>query len=205
MTSSGVTALLLGLGLGIRHATDPDHVVLITTLIQRSPGLSKATRVAASWGLGHTLAFLSVGTLVIVCGVRLPASFDTAAETLVAVMLMALGAAHLARKPAHAQQPRIAYARSVIVGVIHGLAGSAGIALVALTTIESQLWAATYLVMFGVGTVLGMVLLTMALSYPLVWLAQRQAAVQSWASRGAAVLSIVLGALLLWESVTPGS
>lgn len=200
---SGVSALLLGLGLGLRHATDPDHVVVISTLIQRSPGLSKATRVAASWGAGHTLAFLAVGLLIILSGIRLPPSFDRAAEVVVALMLVGLGLAQLVRKPRFQEQPQLPYARSALVGLVHGLAGSAGIALVAMATIESRLWAATYLVVFGLGTVLGMVLLTMALSVPLAWLARHDREAQRWTARAAAVFSILLGAFLLWESLTP--
>ncbi len=56
---TGLSVLLLGVGLGLRHATDADHVVVVSALVQREPGIWRAARVAALWGLGHSAAFLA--------------------------------------------------------------------------------------------------------------------------------------------------
>jgi nickel/cobalt transporter (NicO) family protein len=184
-------ALLTGLGLGLRHATDADHLVAIGTLLRSEPGRWRAARVAALWGVGHTATLEGVGLVVILAGVRLPLSFERAAELLVAAMLVSLGLAQLvgARRPAVSRPPRW---RPLAVGLVHGLAGSAAVALLAVSSIESVPLALAWLLLFGAGTVLGMVIVTVFLSWPLARLLDRERA-------GRAVLvavglaSVVLG------------
>ena len=200
MTGEG--ALLLGIGLGLRHATDADHVVVLTTLLQREPGTLRAARIAALWSAGHTASFLAVGLLVVLSGLRVPPRFEAALELLVAAMLLGFGALHVARagRPRKAAPP--AAARPVLVGVVHGLAGSAGVALVAATTISSRLWAALYLGLFGLGTVLGMVALTVALSWPIAWTARREGAIRPWLARASGALSVALGLAMAVEAAS---
>ncbi len=201
---TGESALALGFALGLRHATDADHVVALSTMLRRGGGVRRAARLAALWGAGHTASFFAVALPVVLAGVRVPASFERAAEALVALMLLGLGAWHFARggAPGAAAPPGAApVARPVAVGVVHGLAGSAGVAVLAATTIGSRPWAVGYLALFGVGTVLGMVALTAALAWPL-----GRAAAWRWlgggrAARAAALASAALGALLLWRQL----
>jgi hypothetical protein len=87
----------------------------------------------------------------------------------------------------------------VAIGVVHGLAGSAGIALLAATTIASRAWAAAYLGLFGLGTVIGMVLLTVLMSWPIGWTVRREGAIRQIVTILAALLSLVLGAAVLFE------
>ncbi|KYF56661.1 hypothetical protein BE08_15110 [Sorangium cellulosum] len=194
---TGVSALLLGLGLGLRHAADADHLVAITTLLQRERGPRRAALVAALWGLGHSAAFLGVGLLVVLVGLRVPAQLERAAELLVAFMLIALGVWHLVRPQRRAPASggdAAAHARSIVVGVVHGLSGSAGIALLATTTIPSRLWAAAYLALFGLGTVAGMIALTVVLSWPIGWTLSREGAARRASIVAAALLGIATGA-----------
>ncbi|WP_437952388.1 high-affinity nickel-transport family protein [Sorangium sp. So ce296] len=196
---TGASALLLGLGLGLRHATDADHLVAIATLLQRERGPRRAALVAALWGLGHSATFLGVGLLVVLLGLRVPVPFETAAELLVALMLIALGAWQLARLRRPALAPGhgdAAHARSVAVGLVHGLAGSAGIALLATTSIPSRLWAAAYLALFGLGTVAGMVALTVILSWPIGWTLARGGTARRTSVVAAALLGIATGLLV---------
>jgi len=203
---TGTTALLLGVGLGLRHAADADHVVVLSTLLQKEPGLRRAARIAALWGAGHTAAFLAVGLLVVLAGVRVPPRLERAAELAVAAMLIGLGAWHLARGardagPGHGGG---AIARPVAAGIVHGLAGSAGVALIAATTIGSRLWAAAYLTVFGLGTVAGMVLLTVLLSWPIGWTVRRRGRSRAWLVGASSALSILLGAALGFEALAEG-
>ena len=151
-------ALLLGFGLGLRHATDADHVVAVGTLLRHDASPVRAARVAVLWGLGHTLTFFSLGILIVAAGVRIPLRFEQLGEGGVAVMLIGLGVWTLRKPRAVAHAPGVGL-RPLLVGVVHGLAGSAGIALLALTAIPSTLGALVYLALFGVGTVAGMLLL----------------------------------------------
>ncbi|AUX20882.1 hypothetical protein SOCEGT47_013580 [Sorangium cellulosum] len=196
---TGVSALLLGLGLGLRHATDADHLVAIATLLQRERGPRRAALIAALWGLGHSATFLGVGLLVVLLDLRIPAPFERAAQLLVAFMLIALGAWHLVRPQRRASASGhggAAHARSVAVGLVHGLAGSAGIALLATTTIPSRLWAAAYLALFGLGTVAGMIALTVILSWPIGWTLARGGAARRFSIVAAALLGIATGVVV---------
>jgi hypothetical protein len=193
--------VLLGLGLGLRHATDPDHVIVVSSLLQREPGVRCAARVAALWGAGHSLTFLGLGLAIVGFGLRVPAQFEWGAEVLVALMLLACGVwnARSTWRLASSQGGRAAdftAARPVFVGIVHGAAGSVGIALLAASTFGSRVLALLYLGLFGFGTVLGMVLLTVVLALPLEWSA-RNVNSQRVTAGAAALLSIGLGALML--------
>ncbi|MBC8070664.1 MAG: hypothetical protein IAG13_20205 [Deltaproteobacteria bacterium] len=206
---SDLTALLLGLGLGLRHATDADHVAVVSTLLQREPSVARAAMVAVWWGAGHSAAFLAIGLAVVIVEARLPKQFETFADLLVAAMLVGVGAWHLGRNiGAQAEAARVASLspaarlRPLMVGVVHGLAGSAGIALLATTAIASRPHAIAYLGLFALGTVFGMVVLTVALSWPLQW-SVRRAGGRAGRAVGVAsgLLSIALGAILALDLV----
>ncbi len=204
---TGLSVLLLGIALGLRHATDPDHVVVVSALVQRQPGVWKAARIAALWGAGHTAAFLGVGLLVLLAEVRIPEAFERLAELLVASMLIAFGCWHIATSRTSfdqlpgATQPASNGARPVLIGLVHGLAGSAGIALLAATTIASRPLAVAYLGLFGLGTVLGMVALTMLLARPISRTMRRDGFVKQGVTILAALLSMMLGAIVLVQAL----
>lgn len=188
-------ALLLGFGLGLRHAGDADHIAAVATLLGRDASPVRAARLAALWGLGHSLTFLAVGTLVVVGGLRLPASLGRAAEGLVAAMLILLGATTLFRHRVGRFSGSPTW-RPLFIGIVHGLAGSAGVALLALTAIRSTRGALAFLALFGAGTVMGMVLLTLVLCLPFGWSLRRYGQVPQAAIIAAAILSIALGIAL---------
>jgi len=198
---TGLSVLLLGIGLGLRHATDADHVVVVSALVQREPGIWRAVRVAALWGAGHTAAFLGLGLLIVLAEVRIPATFEPLVELLVGVMLIGFGMWHLARNRSESQSSAapssVAYVRPVLIGLVHGLAGSAGIALLAATTITSRPLAAAYLGLFGLGTIVGMVALTVVISRPISWTMQRGGRVKQAVTILAALLSMGLGAAIV--------
>ena len=206
---TGLSVLLLGIGLGLRHATDADHVVVVSALVQREPGVWRAARIAALWGLGHTVAFLGLGLLVVLAGVHFPSAFEHAAELLVATMLITFGLWHLLRNRKQvatlpSRNAAGSCARPVLIGIVHGMAGSAGIALLAATTIASRPLAATYLGLFGVGTVLGMVVLTAVMSRPISWTMRREGLSRQGMTILAALLSMMLGAVVLVRVLSGG-
>jgi ABC-type nickel/cobalt efflux system permease component RcnA len=210
--------LAVGFFLGMRHATDPDHVIAVTTIVSNQRNTMRAALIGAFWGVGHTLTVLVVGAGIILFNLVIPVRVGLSMELSVAVMLIILGLWNVAgfmrsmpvgsmpthdgekvvhshshshgdyiHNHPHAHQPeahphppeqtpvawldrvfgRVSlyqYLRPFVVGVVHGLAGSAAVALLVLTTIRNVHWAIAYLLVFGVGTIAGMMLITMSIA-----------------------------------------
>ena len=171
--------LLLGFFLGMRHATDADHVVAVSTIVSRERSVRAAGMVGALWGIGHTVTILLVGGAILLFGVVISPRVGLTMEFSVALMLVLLGtmnltgamkrmdevahehhhgkeapAPHVHEAIAHGRS-RLSLLRPLVVGVVHGLAGSAAVALLVLTTIHDAAWGLLYLLVFGIGTVGG--------------------------------------------------
>ena len=167
------TAFVLGLG----HSLDPDHVVAVSTLLCNSTSLRKSVTCATAWGAGHSAVLLMVGLLVLGLRVAIPESVVQLFKFAAGVMLIALGIlvlrpllAHKLRnrelKVANSQTPTSPDAhnyghshvhKSALTGVLQGLAGSAAIMLVTLTTVNSLELGLVFILVFGAGVILGMV------------------------------------------------
>jgi high-affinity nickel-transport protein len=200
--------LALGFFLGMRHATDPDHVVAVTTILAREKRVSMAAAVGALWGLGHTFTILLVGGAIVVFGIVIPPRLGLTMEFSVALMLVLLGALNLAGifKRAHAiaenRRNRGVYgaaARPIAIGVVHGLAGSAAIALLVLAAVHTAMGAIAYLAIFCTGTMVGMMLMTSALALPIVATQSRFANVEQWIARGTGVVSVLFGLFMAYQ------
>ena len=206
--------LVVGFFLGMRHATDPDHVIAVTTIVTNQRNSMRAALIGAFWGVGHTLTIFVVGAGIILFNLVIPVRLGLSMELSVAVMLIILGVmnvvgflrsipvttlsadvgavhshAHshgsLTHTHAHTHQSdglasndvslgwmdRVfgtsslyQYLRPFVIGVVHGLAGSAAVALLVLATITNVHWAVAYLLIFGAGTIGGMMLITISLA-----------------------------------------
>lgn len=189
--------LVLGFVLGMRHATDPDHVVAVTTIVTQQRSLARAARTGALWGLGHTATILLVGGLIIALKVQLsaiPPRLGLALEFLVAVMLVVLGLLTLLRGE---RATADSTARPLTVGFLHGLAGSAAVAtLPQIALIPDPRWAAGYLAVFGVGTIAGMMLITISIAAPSLMAARRFAGMNRGLRIASGVASIGFGLFL---------
>ncbi len=205
MTASPPALLALGFVLGMRHATDADHVVAVTTLIGRQRGLRGATALGALWGLGHTATILVVGGAIVLFDVVIPPRLGLFLEISVAGMLIVLGAVNLRRGWRRCRDAPDPHAplrlrwRPVAIGVVHGLAGSAAVALLVVATIRDPFWAMTYLAMFGVGTLLGMMLMTTAMTLPLAAASRRFGALERLTARLTGALSLAFGLALAYR------
>jgi len=155
-----ITSLLLGM----RHATDPDHIVAVTTIVTRERSVAKAAWIGAVWGIGHTITLLVVGGAIILFKVAMNARLGLSLELCVAIMLIVLGLLNLLN--VRARTSDINAARPFLVGVVHGLAGSAAAALLIVPLIDDPRWAALYLLTFGLGTIVGMALITLTIAFP---------------------------------------
>lgn len=189
--------LALGFALGLRHAFDADHVAAITTIVTRHRSLPRATLVGALWGMGHTLTIFVVGGAMLLLDVAMPPRLGLALEFGVAVMLIGLGVRNLFAH-GHAESEPSAR-RPLVVGMVHGLAGSAAVALLVLAAVERSAWALAYLLVFGAGTIAGMMAVTIALAVPALWATERAARLRRPLRMAAGALSLVVGVLLAHE------
>lgn len=201
MLSDAITPILLGALLGLRHATDADHVVAVTTIVARERSLSRAARVGAIWGVGHTLTLLLLGGAIIAFRLVIPPRLGLGLEFGVAIMLIGLGFSNI-RQRDEDRPPKLS--RPLLVGIVHGLAGSAAVALLVLATIREPLAAAFYLLMFGLGTIIGMMIVTLLLAAPALYATERVARMQTGVRLAAGALSIVFGMLLARELIVDG-
>jgi ABC-type nickel/cobalt efflux system permease component RcnA len=229
--------LTLGFLLGMRHATDPDHVVAITTIVTKQQGIAKAGVIGALWGLGHTVTIFVVGAIIILFQVTISPRIGLSMEFAVAAMLILLGILNLTGTLRWLQEgfiprPQVRSAvstlrdrcpgtqicdsvvptrpmsdgpklwlhrtlqtaglynvlRPLVIGIVHGLAGSAAVALLVMSTIRDPWWAIAYLFLFGMGTIAGMMTITAVIAMPLAFTGRR---FSGW-NRGMAVASGLL-------------
>ena len=188
-----VTSLLLGM----RHATDPDHIVAVTTIVSRERSVWRSARIGAMWGVGHTLTIFLVGGAIILFKLAFTPRLGLSMELAVAVMLIVLGVLNLTgMRPV---TPAALNMRPFIIGVVHGLAGSAAATLLILPLIPDPRWALLYLVVFGLGTVAGMATITFAIAAPSVYAAERVGRVQRWIRVASGTVSVAFGLLLVYR------
>ena len=187
LTSSSLASLL-----GMRHALEPDHLAAVSTLVTRERGGYKAALLGACWGVGHTVSLLAAGTVLVLLRAQMPARLADTFELGVAAMLVTLGlrAIYLAARqgpagpvhahhhggrvhvhrgaPAHIHIGTWTLARRpLLVGAVHGLAGSGALTALVITTLPSTAARITYMVVFGLGSTLGMAALSGVLGWPL--------------------------------------
>ena len=259
-TTAPLGIALLGLLMGMRHATDADHVIAVTTILSRERHFITAICVGIVWGFGHTLTVFVVGFAMIVFKIAIPIRLGLAMELVVAIVLILLGLGafasvvqrtvrRIAGKPAAADRPlvhshahghglgphrhlhvhidcgehdcskqialqhdrslpagalssfaiRRPLLRSFGVGLAHGLAGSAAIALLVLSVIPQPLWATLYLGIFCLGTIVGMGLITTAIVTPFVVAAQRMSWIHQGLVTGSGLLSFGFGLFLAYQ------
>jgi high-affinity nickel-transport protein len=196
-----VAILALGFLLGLRHATDSDHVMAVSTIVAREPSARRAAGVGVLWGIGHSATLLAVGGLLVGFRIALPPRLGLGLELMVALMLVALGASNLlgrSRNDEHLHSHK-AGLRPFWVGLVHGLAGSAAISLLVLEMIDDSRWAFLYLALFGAGTTAGMAVLTALIALPLAFAAERLTDVRRHVPRLAGIASIAFGVFLAYH------
>jgi sulfite exporter TauE/SafE len=243
MDASASVTLLVGFALGLKHSTEADHVVAVSTLVSDAGGSGNSARrsalVGAMWGLGHLLTLFAAGAVLIMLRVRVPPQVEWALELLVAVVLLWLGVHtirkcfagryhfHLHRHGAHAHAHLHFHSRSeaghehashagaaaargvrrrapLLVGMAHGLAGTAGLALLVLSSIPSRSLGVAYLLVFGLGALLGMAAFGALLGMPLARVKSRLAWLDA-IRLAAGAASSVLGAVLTRRAFLPQS
>ena len=221
-----LTILGLGFILGTRHALDADHIVAVSTMLARAPDLRRSGLVGLCWGVGHTTVLLAIGLVVLALQITIPESVAQACEAGVGVMLIVLGGAlaltlyrehwHLHAHAHDGEQHLHLHSHSlgtdhshrhgwsdslrpVVVGMVHGLAGSAALMLVVLSTVRTPWEGVVYILVFGLGSILGMVALGVLISVPFIFSVSRGRSVQAAVQGLASVASIGFGLALLFR------
>jgi high-affinity nickel-transport protein len=194
-----LAVLLAGVLLGMRHATDPDHVVAVSTIVTRFRSIGRAASVGALWGVGHTATIVLVGGAIILFRITIPPRLGLGMELAVAAMLIVLGAANLIGRKAVSDDAAFAPSRPIAIGFVHGLAGSAAVALLVLTAIKDPRWSVAYLIVFGAGTVAGMILVTAAMAVPVQLAAARLDAWQRKLQIASGAVSVAFGLLMVHQ------
>ena len=225
----------LGLILGMRHSTDADHVVAISTIVSKQRGIRSAALIGSVWGLGHTITIFIVGALIILFGVEISPRVGLSMEFSVALMLILLGIFNLTGAmqkitsyftpeiPARTRTAAVTKAyndetrkkswldqsvsrlglyqclRPLVIGLVHGLAGSAAVALLVLSTIRNPLWATVYLLIFGAGTMIGMMFMTAAIAVPLTFGGNRFAKLGQYLGTVSGMVSLCFGSFLVYH------
>ena len=222
---------VLGIGLvfGLKHATEVDHVVAITTIVSRHKNVFRSAIVGALWGAGHTASLLLIGIIVLTLRVAIPERMSGWLEFGVALMIVGLGVSALWRatrknreihvhqhshdglshthvhfhehENKHNPSSRTAHSHAVsrvgwkpvLVGMMHGLAGSGALTLLVLTQISSSLLGLLYVVTFGFGSIVGMVLMSGLIGLPFAFTSGKFTHLHQGLQTLAAVLSICFG------------
>jgi high-affinity nickel-transport protein len=250
-----LSVLLLGFFLGMRHATDADHVIAVTTIVSRQRSVLAAAWTGVLWGIGHTVTILAVGSVIVVFGLVIPPRVGLGMEFTVALMLILLGVLTLAGVTRRIHQASAGPARAgghehrhahphahgdyvhthvhghapdahghaeestpqarldrilgrfgvyhvlrpLVVGLVHGLAGSAAVALLVLAAIPDPWWATGYLLVFGAGTIAGMMVVTAAVAVPFAVTAGRFAWLNRHLATASGVLSLAFGLWMAYQ------
>jgi hypothetical protein len=251
-----VSIIALGFFLGMRHATDPDHVIAVSTIVSREREIGKSAWIGVFWGIGHTLTIFLVGVAIILFNVAIPPRLGLTMELAVGFMLIVLGVVNvrnfLRERPArlemldfsapdvtahshshrhgdyvhthaHTHAPgshmhdrehnsvvwldRAFFGfklyrplRPLMIGVVHGLAGSAAVALLVLATIRDARWALAYLLVFGIGTIAGMMVITVSIASTF-HLARGRTQFLRGVAMASGVLSLAFGAFVAYQII----
>jgi sulfite exporter TauE/SafE len=193
--------LFFGLILGMKHATEPDHVIAVSTIASRTKTLKKSSLTGVYWGIGHTTTLLFIGMIVIGLKTAIPEKVSLTLELFVGIMLVILGILSFRDgRYKLVQNDKMEYTniKSLIIGFIHGLAGSAAMVLLTMTTVESYFQAFLYICVFGVGTIIGMFFFTTILGLPFIFGSKVKKFVPFICSLAGAI-SILYGIFYIYE------
>jgi sulfite exporter TauE/SafE len=235
--SGAITFAVLGFGfmLGLKHATDADHLAAVGTIVAERKSLWSSALIGGVWGLGHTISLFLAGVFVLLLNFEISERTERALEFGVGIMLTFLGLnvirkllkggrlhfhahGHGAREHVHphlheaavADEPHTHHGlsfspRALVIGMIHGLAGSAGLMLLVIPTIESKTVGLLYIVVFGIGSIGGMMLMSLLVGLPFHLTAGKFNRFNYLLQSVAGLASIALGLLIIYEKgVTEG-
>ena len=211
--------LLLGFLLGVEHAFEADHMVAVSTMVTQHQNPLKAALVGTFWGVGHTTTLFIVGIIVLLLKIQIPTKFSFTLEMLVGFMLVFLGIRVLRQRNdsphthqhKHDDQTHIhahyheshkhwhKHYHSFLIGLIHGLAGSGTLMILVLSTIRDIIQGIYYILLFGIGSIIGMTIISFAVGIPFILSTKRFPAIEKYLRTIAGILSIGFGISIIYE------
>lgn len=221
------SVLLIGFVLGLQHAIEGDHLAAVSTIVSEKKSLLTASLVGGMWGVGHTISLFAVGALVIFLKLQISKTAEMRLEAVVGGMLIVLGLnalrkifsaekihAHAhehgtrehvhihthAAETAEASHHRFS-PRSIVIGMVHGLAGSAALMLLVVPTIASPTVALLYILIFGIGSIGGMMAMSFLIGLPLHFTARRFMFLNKGIRLAAGVFSLGLGGFIVYQKL----
>jgi sulfite exporter TauE/SafE len=224
---STFSVLLIGFVLGLQHAIEADHMAAVSTIVSEKKNLWTASLVGGMWGLGHTISLFAVGAFVIFLKLQISEALETRLEAIVGGMLVLLGVnalrklftaeqihvhahEHGEREHVHfhthsSEQTELSHhrfsPRSIAIGMVHGLAGSAALMLLIVPTIASPVLALLYISIFGIGSIGGMMAMSFLVGLPLHFTANRFKLLNRGIRLAAGVFSLGLGTVIVYEKL----
>ena len=220
------TALFLGFLLGLAHAFDPDHVVAVGTLAADSENVRQSSWPGVCWGIGHTVTLTAVGGMVLILHWTIPVQVAMRFDGLVGMMIVLLGAnivwnvsrgwtvhahthshdgsthshlhLHAHQEESHRHHRNWSAKKACGVGMVHGVAGSAALSMTVLAAMPSTGIGLIYILLFGVGSMGGMALMSAAMSVPFVWGSSKWKQWVQPLKAAVGVLAIVFGSYLTY-------
>ncbi|MBG9452241.1 urease accessory protein UreH [Cytobacillus firmus] len=200
MLESGLLSiLLLGFTLGIKHSTEPDHIIAVSTIASQTKRLVRSSLSGVFWGLGHTLMLLLFGVTVIALNQHIPGPLALSLELAVGIMLIYLGFTGFKDNKQQSPNTKHYHKKSFIIGGIHGLAGSAALVLLTTAQAQTELQAFLFILIFGAGTIIGMLLFTTVLGLPFLITSQAQKKIHSNLIRISSAASVLYGVYYIFE------
>ncbi|MDQ3132536.1 MAG: urease accessory protein UreH [Acidobacteriota bacterium] len=228
---STFSVLLLGFFLGLRHAIEADHLAAVSAIVSEKKNIFSAAIVGGMWGIGHTISLFVVGAIVIFLKLQISESVEAKLEAIVGGMLVLLGLNalknlftakeihahthehserahthfHLHKEEKEEEQAEKSHhrfsPRSVLIGMIHGLAGSAALTILVVPTIESPVIAMLYILVFGVGSIGGMMIMSFIIGLPFHFTATNFVFLNKAIRFCAGIFSLCLGSYIIYEKL----
>lgn len=221
------TLAVLGIGfvLGLQHAIEADHLAAVSTIVSEKKNLLTASLVGGLWGVGHTISLFVVGVLVILLKLQISEAVEARLEAAVGVMLVLLGLNALrklfaskvhAHVHSHGEREHVHFhshrnepteshhrfsSRSIVIGMVHGLAGSAALMLLIIPTISSPVVGLLYIIIFGIGSIGGMMAMSFLIGLPIHFTANKFEFLNKGIRLCAGLFSLGLGAFIFYEKM----
>jgi ABC-type nickel/cobalt efflux system permease component RcnA len=206
MTVSLLSILLLGFLLGIKHAIEPDHIIAVSTIASESKNLKRSVFAGVYWGIGHTATLFIVGMFLIVAKNTITDTVALSLEFIVGIMLVSLGLnsilafikhRHHSHDIPNQDKKSRSHLKSFFIGLIHGLAGSAAMVLLTMSTVSTAWEGALYILIFGCGTVVGMLSFSTVIGIPFVLTSGKQ--INGYLNNLAGIISIFFGIYYMYN------